>query len=48
MAKIEGVTPGRAYLLGVGLLVIGAKFWVFTLGAFAVIADAGLGMGAPS
>ena len=46
MAKIDGATPGRAYLLGVGLLAIGAKVWVFTLAAVAVIADAGMGPGA--
>jgi hypothetical protein len=43
MSMIDGIRPGRAYLLGVGLLAIGAKFWVFTLGAIAAIADAGLG-----
>jgi len=46
MAKVDGATPGRAYLLGVGLLAIGAKVWVFTLSAIAVIADAGMGQGA--
>lgn len=46
MAKIEDATPGRAYLLGVGLLAIGAKVWVFTLGAISVIADAGMSQGA--
>lgn len=43
MAIIDGIRPGKAYLLGVGLLAVGAKFWVFTLGAIAAIADAGLG-----
>ncbi len=42
MAMIEAVTPTRAFLLGVGLLLIGAKPWVFTLGAIAAIGDAGL------
>jgi hypothetical protein len=37
MARIEGATPGRAYLLGVGMMLIGAKFWVFSLGAIAAI-----------
>ena len=45
MAMLEGVSPGRAFLLGVGLVAISAKFWVFTLGAIAAIGDAGLGMG---
>jgi hypothetical protein len=43
MAMIEGVTPARASALGVGIMLIGAKFWVFTLGAISVIAEAGLG-----
>jgi hypothetical protein len=46
MAMIDGVQPGKAYLVGVGLLAIGAKFWVFTLGAIAAIGDAGLDQGA--
>jgi hypothetical protein len=45
MAMLDGVSPGRAFLLGVGLVAISAKFWVFTLGAIAAIGDAGLGMG---
>lgn len=45
MAMIDGMRPGKAYLLGVGLLAIGAKFWVFTLGAIAAIGDAGLSQG---
>jgi Sap, sulfolipid-1-addressing protein len=44
MAMLDGVAPGRAFLLGVGLVAISAKFWVFTLGAIAAIGDAGLGM----
>jgi hypothetical protein len=43
MAMLDGVTAGKAFLLGFGLLVIGAKYWVFTLGAIAAIGDAGLG-----
>jgi hypothetical protein len=42
MAMIDGMRPGKAYGLGVGLLAIGAKPWVFTLGAIAAIGDAGL------
>ena len=42
MAMLDGIRPARAYLLGVGLLAIGAKPWVFTLGAIAAIGDAGL------
>lgn len=43
MVAVERATPGRAYLMGVGLLLIGAKFWVFTLGAISAIAAADLG-----
>jgi hypothetical protein len=42
MAKVEEATPGKAFLLGAGVLAISAKFWVFTLGAIAVIGDAGM------
>lgn len=35
--------PAKAYLLGAGLMAIGAKFWVFTLSAIAAIRDADLG-----
>ena len=43
LALTESITPLRAFLLGAGMLLIGIKFWVFTLGAIAAIADAGLG-----
>ena len=46
MARVESATPVQAYLLGVGMLLIGAKFWVFTLGAIAAVAAADLGQGA--
>ena len=42
MTMLDGATPGRAYVLGVGLLGIAAKSWVFTLGAIGAIADADL------
>ncbi len=42
IAMIESVSPGRAFFLGVGFLAIGAKFWVFTLGAIAAIGEADL------
>jgi hypothetical protein len=45
MAMLDGVAPGKAFLLGVGLVAISAKFWVFTLGAIAAIGDARLGSG---
>ena len=43
MTMTETMSPRRAFLIGAGLLVIGAKFWVFTLGAVGAISDAGLG-----
>ena len=36
------MTPG-SFLLGAGVLAIGAKFWMFTLGAISVIGEADLG-----
>ena len=42
MAMVEEATPGKAFLLGLGVLAISAKFWVFTLGAIALIGDAGM------
>lgn len=44
-ASLEQATPVRAYLMGVGMLLIGAKFWVFTVGAIAAIDAADLGQG---
>jgi len=38
----ETMSPGRAFLVGAGVLAIGAKFWVFTLGAMSAIGDADL------
>jgi hypothetical protein len=46
MAIVDSVTPRRAFGLGAGLLLIGVKFWVFTLGAIAAIGAADLGQGA--
>jgi hypothetical protein len=43
MATIDGLSAGRALLVGAGVVLVGAKFWVFTLSAIAVIAQADLG-----
>ena len=43
MATFDAVTPIKAFALGMGLLAVGAKFWVFTLGAIAAIGSAALG-----
>jgi hypothetical protein len=37
------MTQAKAFLFGAGLVAIGAKFWVFTLGAIGVIGEADLG-----
>jgi hypothetical protein len=37
------LTPAKAFLFGFGVLAIGAKFWIFTIGATAAIGDAQLG-----
>jgi hypothetical protein len=43
LVATASMTPGKAFVLGAGLLAIGAKFWVFTLGAIAAIGEADLG-----
>jgi len=43
MARIATMGPGRAFLVGAGLLLVNAKFWVFTLGAISSIEEAGIG-----
>lgn len=43
LSGLEKVTPGRLYLIGLGLLLINMKMWVFTLGALGVIAEKEVG-----
>jgi len=43
LTMMDSFTPLKAIGLGFGLLLIGAKFWVFTLTAIAVIGEAALG-----
>lgn len=43
LTAAESMGPGKAFAFGAGLLTIGAKFWIFTLGALAAIGDADLG-----
>ena len=43
MAAVDGLSPARALLFGAGAMVVGVKFWVFTMSAIAVIGDADLG-----
>jgi hypothetical protein len=37
MAAFDSVRPGKAFLLGAGLIAVSAKFWVFTLSALGAI-----------
>jgi len=43
MTMIDNMTVFKAFQAGVGLLLISAKMWVFTLGALSVIGEAELG-----
>lgn len=43
MAMLDTMTPLMAFAIGAGLLLIGAKMWVFTLSAIGTIDDAALG-----
>jgi len=45
MAGFESIAPGKAFLLGTGVIAIGAKPWVFTLAAITILGEAGLGQG---
>lgn len=46
MTMTESVGPGKAFLLGAGVLLVGAKFWVFTLSAVGAIDAENLSQGA--
>jgi len=43
LTMIDGFTPLKSFGIGFGLLLIGGKFWVFTLGAISMIGQAQLG-----
>jgi len=43
LAMVDTLTPLKAFGIGFGMLLIGTKFWVFTLGALAVLGQAALG-----
>jgi hypothetical protein len=43
LTMLDSLTPFKAFSMGFVLMVIGAKFWVFTMGAIGVIAAAQLG-----
>ena len=39
--RAQSISAPRAFLLGIGLVLISAKFWVFSLGVVGAIRDAG-------
>lgn len=43
MSAIDDLSPVRALVFGAAAMVVGVKFWVFTMSAIAVIGDADLG-----
>jgi len=43
LTMIGSLTPLKAFGIGFGLLLVGGKFWVFTLGAIGMIGEAQLG-----
>lgn len=43
LTMMDSLTPLKAFGVGFGLLVIGGKFWVFTLSAIGIISEAELG-----
>jgi hypothetical protein len=45
VATMESMTAPKAFAVGAGLLLIGAKFWVLTLGAITAIGDADVSRG---
>jgi Sap-like sulfolipid-1-addressing protein len=40
--KARSISAARAFLLGIGLVLIGAKFWVFSLGVVGAVREAGI------
>lgn len=46
MTMTATMRPLRAFLVGVGVLAVGTKFWVFTLTGVGAISDADLSRGA--
>jgi threonine/homoserine/homoserine lactone efflux protein len=42
MTMVDGITAGRAFLMGAGLVALSPKLWAFTLGAIGAIQDAEL------
>lgn len=42
LTSVDGITTGRAFLMGAGLVALSPKLWAFTLGAIGAIGDAAL------
>lgn len=42
MAMLDGLTPGRAFLMGLGVTAIAVKMWLFSMGVVSTIFAAGL------
>lgn len=42
LSRVEGITSGRAFMMGAGLVALSPKLWAFTLGAIGAIGDAEL------
>ncbi len=42
MTALATMTPGKALLLGAGVILISVKLWIFTFGALGIIGDAGM------
>ena len=43
LTMMDRLTPLKAFVIGVGLPLVGVKLWIFTLGALGTIAEAQLG-----
>lgn len=43
LALVDGMTPVKAFAIGAALMLVGVKFWVFTVGAIGAIGEADLG-----
>jgi Sap, sulfolipid-1-addressing protein len=46
LTMVDGVTVGRAFVMGAGLVVLSPKLWAFTLGAIGAVRDAELDLAA--
>lgn len=42
MTALSSMTPGIAFLLGAGVILVSAKMWIFTFAAIGLIGDAGM------